>query len=259
MNDPAAGSDPWSGLRSATRARVGLGRSGDALPTSRVLELAADHALARDAVHDALDVAAILGALAVQEISHGPVVASAAANRATYLQRPDLGRRLAGDANVLEPGAYDLAVVLADGLSARAVHAHAVPLVEVLLPLLGDWDVAPVVVATQARVALGDEVAQRLGARCVLVLLGERPGLSAPDSLGAYLTWDPRPGRRDSERNCVSNIRPPHGLALDTAARTLAGLLDAARRRQLSGVALKDDGPALGTSAKQTRTISTPG
>ena len=250
MNDPVGAPDPWSGLRSATRARVGLGRSGDALPTSRVLELAADHALARDAVHDVLDVADLLRSLAARGISYGPVVASAAVDRATYLQRPDLGRRLAEDTALrAQLGSHDLVVVLADGLSARAVHAHAVPLVEVLLPLLGDWEVAPVVVATQARVALGDEVAQRLGARCVLVLLGERPGLSAPDSLGAYLTWDPRPGRKDSERNCVSNIRPPHGLALDTAARTLAGLLHGARHRQLSGVALKDDGPSLGSSA----------
>ena len=236
--------DPWAALRSVTRARVGLGRAGDGLPTSRVLDLAADHALARDAVHDALDVDLLHRQLA----GLGPalVVDSAARDRTEYLQRPDLGRRLSTAARgQLQPGGADLAVVLADGLSARAVHAHAVPLLRDLLPLLEGWVVGPPVIARQARVALGDEVGERLGARLVLVLLGERPGLSAADSLGAYLTWGPRPGRRDSERNCVSNIRPPHGLTTATAARTLARLLTSARSRGLTGVALKDDHPEL--------------
>lgn len=231
--------DPWALLRAATRARIGLPRTGDALSTAAVLELAGDHALARDAVHDLLDPGVLrphLDGLPVVE------VASAAPDRATFLQRPDLGRRLApASRDLLQAGPYDVAFVLADGLSARAVHAHAVPTLRATLEHLAGWSIGPVVVATQARVALGDEVGELLGARCVVVLIGERPGLSAPDSLGAYLTWGPRPGRRDSERNCLSNIRPPQGQAVEKAAQTLALLLGEARRRELSGVDLKDD------------------
>jgi ethanolamine ammonia-lyase small subunit len=228
-------------LQAATRARVALGRAGDALPTREVLRFAADHALARDAVHDALDVPLLQQQLG--DLGPARVVASAAPDRATYLQRPDLGRVLSHGTE-LEPEDVDLVVVLADGLSARATTAHAVALTRAVLDGLEGWTTS-LVIATQARVALGDPIAEALGARCALVLLGERPGLSAPDSLGAYLTWMPRPGRRDSERNCVSNIRPPHGLATDAAARTLVGLLVAARHLQLSGVQLKDELPVL--------------
>ena len=235
--------DPWALLRAATRARIGLGRAGDALTTAAVLALAGDHALARDAVHDALDVPALQARLADREVL---TVASAAPDRAAYLQRPDLGRRLSGASrDALRPGPYDVVFVLADGLSARAVHDHAVQTLSATLEHLDGWSVGPVVLATQARVALGDEVGALLGARCVVVLIGERPGLSAPDSLGAYLTWDPRPGRRDSERNCLSNIRPPQGQSTVRAAATLAQLLNEARRRELSGVELKDDFGAL--------------
>jgi ethanolamine ammonia-lyase small subunit len=235
--------DAWAGLRAATRARVGLGRTGDALPTSVLLDLWDAHALARDAVHAPLDVAAVLDQLGARP---HVVVDSAAPDRAAYLQRPDLGRRLSDTSRAaLSPGHHDLVVVLADGLSAQAVEAHAVPLLDALTELLDGWRLAPVVVALQARVALGDEVGELMGATASLVLIGERPGLSAADSLGAYLTWRPRPGRRDAERNCVSNIRPPHGLPVDRAAQTLARLLTAARTRGLSGVGLKDDVPAL--------------
>jgi ethanolamine ammonia-lyase small subunit len=167
-------------------------------------------------------------------------VHSAAPDRATYLQRPDLGRRLAAG-TVLARADADLAVVVADGLSPRAVHEHAAGVTTALLERLPGWSVAPVVVAHQGRVALGDEIGAALGARAVVVLIGERPGLSAADSLGAYLTWDPRPGRVDAERNCVSNIRPPHGLGYAQAADTLAALLTAARELGASGVALKDE------------------
>ena len=219
-----------------------LGRTGDALPTARVLELAAAHAQARDAVHDALDHELVATALGEPVV----VVDSAAGDRVTYLQRPDLGRRLAPNSrDLLVRGEHDLAVVLADGLSARALLAHAPALLHALRARLQGWDFAPLVLARQGRVAVGDEIGQLLGARTVLVLLGERPGLSAADSLGAYLTWDPAPGRRDAERNCVSNIRPPHGLGIEAAAQTLASLLTAARTRQVSGVALKDDGRVL--------------
>lgn len=231
--------DPWAPLRGLTRARIGLGRAGDALPTAVLLDLREAHALARDAVHDPLDLELLRSRLAGLPVVE---VASAAPDRATYLQRPDLGRCLDDASRArLAGGPCDLAVVLADGLSARAVHDHAPGLLHALLERVPDLRVGPLVVAVQARVALGDEVGEALGARAVLVLVGERPGLSAPDSLGAYLTFGPRPGRRDSERNCVSNVRPPHGQCYARAAATLELLLREALRRGLTGVALKDD------------------
>ncbi|MGY1726848.1 ethanolamine ammonia-lyase subunit EutC [Geodermatophilus sp. SYSU D01062] len=234
------GKDPWAVLRSATRARVALGRAGDALPTHRELEFRAAHAAARDAVHSPLDVDAVRAALGGEVLT----VASAAPDRATYLQRPDLGRHLA-EGTALPRTVADLALVLADGLSPRAVQAHGPGLAAALLERLPGWSVAPLVVATQARVALGDVVGEALGVRAVVVLVGERPGLSSADSLGIYLTWDPRPGRVDSERNCVSNVRPPHGLSYAQAADTVAALLTSARELGASGVALKDEGPVL--------------
>jgi ethanolamine ammonia-lyase small subunit len=236
-----SGGDPWAVLRAATRARVALGRAGDALPTARELELRAAAAAARDAVHLPLDPGVVRAGLPGVELLE---VRSAAPDRATYLQRPDLGRRPAAGTALPRTDA-DLAIVVADGLSPRAVHEHAPGLVAALLERLPGWTVAPVVLAHQARVALGDAVGEVLGVRAVVVLIGERPGLSSADSLGAYLTWDPRPGRADSERNCVSNVRPPHGLGYADAAGTVAGLLAAARALGASGVALKDEGPAL--------------
>lgn len=222
-----------------TSARVALGRSGAGLPTAPLLAFQRDHALARDAVHTPFDPADIAAAL-----KPWPVVTatSQAPDRSAYLRRPDLGRRLdAESASRLAPGDWDLAIVIGDGLSAPAVHAHAAPVASRLIERLAGWRVAPVVVAHLARVALGDEIGARLGARMVVVLIGERPGLSAADSLGAYLTWGPAPGRRDSERNCVSNIRPPHGLGYEAAADTLAWLIRAAGRLRLTGVGLKDE------------------
>jgi ethanolamine ammonia-lyase small subunit len=232
-------------LRGATRARVALGRAGDGLPTSRELEFRAAHAVARDAVHQPLEpdvVRAGLPGIAVLEVH------SAAADRAEYLQRPDLGRRLADDTELPHAGA-DLGIVIADGLSPRAVHEHAAGLTTALIERLPGWSLAPVVLAHQARVGLGDEIGAALGVRAVVVLIGERPGLSSADSLGVYLTWAPRPGRVDSERNCVSNVRPPHGLGYAQAADTVAALLGAARELGASGVALKDEGPALPSGA----------
>jgi ethanolamine ammonia-lyase small subunit len=239
--------DPWAVLRNATRARVALGRAGDALPTSRELEFRAAHAAARDAVHAPLDAGLVRRQLAAVGLDVLEV-ASAAPDRATYLQRPDLGRRLA-EGTALPRGRYDLALVVADGLSPRAVHEHAAATVTAVLDRLPGWEVAPVVVAAQARVALGDPVGEALGAAAVVVLVGERPGLSAADSLGLYLTWAPRSGRADSERNCISNVRPPHGLSYDQAADTLVALLRAARELGASGVALKDEGAALPPAA----------
>jgi ethanolamine ammonia-lyase small subunit len=238
------GDDPWQVLRGATRARVALGRAGDGLPTARELEFRAAHAAARDAVHTPLDAAVVRAGLPGREVLE---VRSAAPDRATYLQRPDLGRRLADGAS-LPTGSCDVALVLADGLSPRAVHEHGPGTVTAVLERLPGWSVGPLVLAHQARVALGDHVGAALGARAVVVLVGERPGLSSADSLGLYLTWDPRPGRVDAERNCISNVRPPHGLGYAQAADVLAALLGAARELGASGVALKDEGPALPTA-----------
>lgn len=236
-------SDFWEPLRAGTPARVGLPRSGDALRTTDLLALGAAHALARDAVHRPLDVDALVAGLAGLGLGAPRVLRSAAPDRATYLTRPDLGRTpaeplpAASDADGAP--ACDLAVLVADGLSAEAVERHAVPLLEALLPLLPHLDVAAPWVGLQARVALGDHVGAHLGAALVLVLVGERPGLSSTDSLGAYLTWAPRPGVLDSARNCVSNVRPPHGLDHATAARTLAALAEGAHRLGATGVRLK--------------------
>ncbi|MBP2313817.1 ethanolamine ammonia-lyase subunit EutC [Azospirillum soli] len=241
-NDPST-NDPWARLRLATRARIGLGRAGDALPTGALLDFQLAHARARDAVHTPFDT----DALAAQ-FGNVPVVrvVSAAPSRAVYLQRPDLGRRLSPEsAAALPPGLFDVAFVIGDGLSATAVHAHAVPTLKAILTRLDGWSVAPVVLATGCRVALGDDIGARLGAGMVAVLIGERPGLSTADSLGIYLTYEPKPGRRDSERNCISNIHPPDGLGYEAAADKLAWLMREARRLKLTGVSLKDDAPAL--------------
>ncbi|MCW0213321.1 MAG: ethanolamine ammonia-lyase subunit EutC [Pseudonocardia sp.] len=236
--------DPLAALRASTRARVALGRAGDALPTSELLALRAAHAAARDAVHAPLDTDAVAADVEALGLGLDVVrVTSAAAGRAEYLKRPDLGRRLA-DGGSLVAGEYDVVVVLADGLSPLAVRTHGAPMLAAILERLDGWRVAPVVIATEARVALGDEVAAATGARSVVVLVGERPGMSSTDSLGIYFTFDARRGRKDSERNCLSNIRPPHGTGYEAAATTLAMLMAEARRRGLSGVALKAD-PAL--------------
>jgi ethanolamine ammonia-lyase small subunit len=237
--------DPWEPLAGLTPARVALGRAGSGLPTRELLRFELAHAQARDAVGETLDVTSLHAELAAagRPVLH---VTSRAADRRTYLQRPDLGRRLdeasaqqlaaAGGA----AGPADLAVVIADGLSALAVLRHAAPTVAALLRLLEGLRIAPLVLATQARVALADEVGALLGARLALILLGERPGLSAPDSLGAYLTFAPRVGCLDAQRNCVSNIRA-EGLHPDRAAQKLAWLIRQALRRELTGVGLTDE------------------
>ncbi len=254
-------SEIWARLGRLTPARIGLGRAGSGQPTRAILGFGLAHAQARDAVHATLDAAALqerIAALGLPSLA----LASQAADRAAYLRRPDLGRRLAPESRdrlaQAVDGDCDLALVVADGLSARAVHENAVPLLEAFRPHAerAGWRLGPVVVAVQARVALGDAVGEALKARAVAVLIGERPGLSSPDSLGIYLTFDPRPGRSDAERNCISNVRGA-GLSPDRAAFKLAWLLDQALRRGLTGVRLKDesdrslDGPdAAGTIAR---------
>jgi ethanolamine ammonia-lyase small subunit len=217
-------------------ARIGLGVAGHAIPTRALLQFQLDHARARDAVH-----------LEWNEPFPLPHIElhSAARDRAEYLRRPDLGRRLSEESAVrLESGSYDAAIVVCDGLSPIAVARHAPPLLEELVTRIGSWAIAPLTFVRQGRVAVGDEVAQRLNARMAVVLIGERPGLTSPDSLGIYMTWDPKPGiTTDAQRNCISNVRI-EGLAYSLAAHKLAYLMGQARTRQVSGVELKEDAPA---------------
>lgn len=243
-DEPKPGARQLADLARLTPARVALGRSGASLPTREVLRFGMAHAQARDAVHapfDAAEVASRLAELDLEVIR----VDSAAGSREQYLRRPDLGRRLAPDS--LEAlsrghGDFDLAIVVADGLSSTAVHRNAVPFIAMLLPFLARQGLrlAPVVIGREARVALGDEIGAALGARAVAVLIGERPGLSSPDSLGAYLSFAPRAGLTDANRNCISNIRPG-GLAYEHAAFKLSWLIAKAFRRSLTGVSLKDE------------------
>jgi ethanolamine ammonia-lyase small subunit len=236
---PGSAHDPWAPLRAATPARIGLGLTGDALALREVLDLQLAHALARDAVHATLDEAALEAALRPHPALR---VRSAAPDRGAYLRRPDLGRRLRPACrDLVAPGGFDVVFVLADGLSATAVQRHAPAVLHACLARLDGWSAAPAVVAIQGRVALGDEIGERLGARLVAVLIGERPGLSVPDSLGVYLTHAPRVGRRDSERNCISNIHGAGGLDPEAAAAKLVWLMREALARGLTGTGLKDD------------------
>lgn len=250
--DPAVVGDLWSSLRTTTQARIGLGRAGDALPTRRVLEFQAAHAAARDAVHEPLDVDALAPAVAAVGLGEPLRVTSRAISRAEYLRRPDLGRQPAdlgglagGGTGVGAGGGAQVGIVLADGLSPRALLDHGPGLLAAIVAALratlgDDCTIAPPVIATQARVALADHVGEALGVETLLVVIGERPGLSVADSLGIYLTHHPRPGRSDAERNCVSNVHPPDGLSYERAAAVVAGLVRGARELGASGVRLKD-------------------
>jgi ethanolamine ammonia-lyase small subunit len=246
---PAAHPDPWQGLRAFTAARIALGRAGGSVPTQPLLEFQLAHARARDAVARELDEAALERTLreAGWEVLR---LHSAAPDRRTFVQRPDLGRILSDASKAtLEARSHaphDAALVIADGLSALAVERHAPPLLERLRPRLADagWRLAPVCVVRQGRVAVGDEIGALVAAALAVMLIGERPGLSAPDSLGVYLTWDPLPGRTNAERNCISNIRP-EGLGYALAAHKLFHLMTAARQRRLTGIGLNEDAPPL--------------
>ena len=240
--------DPWADLRRLTPARIAIGRVGASQPTHALLEFGLAHAQARDAVHTPLQAQPLADELTTDGWTVLQVQ-SRAPDRAHYLRRPDLGRRLSeASAQVLRQSnsnaSSGLVFVLADGLSATAVQRHARPMLQAARSALAKagFELGPVVIAQQARVALGDEVGQCLNAQAVVVLVGERPGLSSPDSLGIYLTWAPRVGRMDSERNCISNIRP-EGLPPLQAATLLARLLAGARRLGATGIGLKDDSP----------------
>lgn len=249
--------NPWQHLREFTSARIALGRAGVSLPTQPQLDFQLAHAQARDAVHLALDAQAMLEQLT----SKGYDVIqlhSAVADRTTYLQRPDLGRRLDQDSRRRLEGAAeshgcDVSLVIADGLSALAIHQHAVALLEAAMPKIDElgWRVAPIALVEQGRVAIGDEIGEALKAAMVVVLIGERPGLSSPDSLGIYFTYGPRAGLTDANRNCISNIRPA-GLSYEEAAHKLAYLMREAHRRKQSGFSLKDEAEALAQQSAES-------
>jgi ethanolamine ammonia-lyase small subunit len=266
---PGAAPDAWHGLRRLTPARIALGRAGTSLPTAAQLDFQFAHAQARDAVHLAFDTAAMARQLADRGLA-SLCLDSAAGDRHTYLQRPDLGRQLdRASATLLDEQAdaagCDLVVVIADGLSALAVERHGLPMLlhSVALGRAEGWRLAPVCLVRQSRVALADEVGQRLKARMVVMLIGERPGLSSPDSLGLYFTYAPRVGLTDAARNCISNVRLD-GLSYAMAAHTLRYLMREACVRQLSGVSLKDEAqvpqlPAHATSGPGNFLLEGPG
>jgi ethanolamine ammonia-lyase small subunit len=236
--------DLWSAMRAATTARIGLPRAGTAIATRDHLAFQRAHAEARDAVHDGLDTAPILDGLVALRISTLRLH-SQAIDRQTYLMRPDLGRVLdaaSRDAFPTVAAPCDVVFVVADGLSSRAVAAHALPLLHLLVPALRNagWRIGPAAVVEQGRVAIADEIGELCQAALSVILIGERPGLSAADSLGLYITWAPQVGRSDAERNCLSNIRPA-GMAFDEAAQRAFHLCTEARRRGFSGVNLKDE------------------
>jgi ethanolamine ammonia-lyase small subunit len=234
--------DAWQTLRSHTAARIALGRAGSSLPTAEVLNFAMAHAAARDAVHAPFNSSQVIAAATELNLSVIQVHSSAA-DRASFLHRPDLGRRLDEfSQQSLTPGEYDVSIVVADGLSPMAIECHAASLLRELIPSLrrSGLRLAPLVIVEQGRVAIQDEIGQRLGATASVILIGERPGLGSADSLGAYLVFDPRPGNTDANRNCISNIRPD-GLSIPAAAELIRFLLTESLRRKISGIQLKDD------------------
>lgn len=240
--------NPWLDLRRLTPARIALGRTGTSLPTRAQLDFQCAHAQARDAVHLAFDHAGLREQLS-ERGRDSILLHSAASDRHSYLQRPDLGRRLHEESArqlrehaQANPGGVDLAIIVADGLSALAVHRHTLPFLNRLQEHIDaeGWSTAPVVLVEQGRVAVADEVGELLGAKMTVILIGERPGLSSPDSLGLYFTYSPRVGLTDAYRNCISNVRL-EGLSYGMAAHRLLYLMREACRRQLSGVNLKDE------------------
>ncbi|MEN4946133.1 MULTISPECIES: ethanolamine ammonia-lyase subunit EutC [Pseudomonas] len=248
QTDTPPSDNPWLELRRLTPARIALGRTGTSIPTGAQLDFQFAHAQARDAVHLPFDHAGLSSQMA-ERGRDSLLLHSAAPDRHSYLQRPDLGRRLSDesaqtlrDYALANPGGVDLAVVVADGLSALAVHKHTVPFLTRMEEQTHaeGWSLSPVILVEQGRVAVADEIGQLLGAKMVVILIGERPGLSSPDSLGLYFTYNPKVGLTDAYRNCISNVRL-EGLSYGMAAHRLLYLMREACRRQLSGVNLKDE------------------
>ncbi len=246
MNEDMIVSDRWASLKAFTPARIAQGRAGHSLPTDELLKFQADHAMARDAVYSSLEISALSEQLSKMQ-SLVFRIHSQAHNRQQYLQRPDLGRKLNDISRQLlientSKKVFDVAFVVADGLSASAINRHAVPVLENLMTQLEalNWKVAPFTLVEQGRVAIADEIGFLLKAQIVVILIGERPGLSSPDSMGAYLTFEPKVGLTDESRNCVSNIRP-EGLDYEFASNKILYLLQEMHRKKLSGVNLKDE------------------
>lgn len=256
-NEPLVTDNPWQTLKQFTSARIGLGRAGNSIPTKELLAFQLDHAKAIDAVHKALNVDVLLEQLSASQpicsvVPMKPnVLSSKARDRIDYLQRPDLGRQLSEASwhklvehrseSIIE---YDLAIVVADGLSSTAIQNHAVPVIERIVTRLAEdtksnWSIAPLTVVTQGRVAIGDDVGECLKAKITMILIGERPGLTSPDSMGIYMTWNPKRGAKESSRNCISNIRP-EGLGYDEASYKAFYLLSESIKRKISGIELKD-------------------
>ena len=247
--------NPWTKLKAFTPARIALGRAGTSLPTAPHLAFQLAHARARNAVHHELDEAALAARLRAKGFEV-LTLRSRAENRPQYLQRPDKGRRLDSASHAIaasEPRpetAFDLAIMIGDGLSALAIEENALPFLDALVPLIKQtgWTMAPLSIVKEARVAAGDEVGDLLGAKIVLVMIGERPGLSSPDSMGLYMTHSPRVGLTDESRNCISNVRP-EGLSYTEACHKLMYLLGEAKKRGISGVTLKDESESLPAAA----------
>jgi ethanolamine ammonia-lyase small subunit len=244
--------DFWNQLRLNTQARIGLGRAGDALPTHRMLEFTAAHAAARDAVHTPLAVEEFAAEIEQVGLGAPTVITSRAVDRGEYLRRPDLGRAPL-DLTAIPRSGADIGIILADGLSSRALKDHGAPTLAALRKSLSAYTLASPVIATQARVALGDHIAVAMGVDTILVLIGERPGLSVANSIGIYLTYRPRIGCTDSERNCISNVHPPEGLGYEEAAHVVANLVEGARALGQSGVALKDNSRGAATAVSGDR------
>ncbi len=261
MKHELVSQDAWSHLKQYTQARISLGRAGSSLPTQEILNFGAAHALARDAVHtrfDSLQLAASLTTAGFSTLQ----VQSRAPDRHTYLLRPDMGRSLSeASANQLldhPEKEFDLLLVVGDGLSSLAVHNHAQFLLEAVHGLAPKhWRMSPIVLATQARVAISDEIGSALKAKVVAMLVGERPGLSSPDSLGVYITYAPKSGRQDGERNCISNIRP-EGLSYTEAAKKIVWLVNEAMRLGLSGVGLKDESDMVNVGQESVPSLPSP-
>jgi Ethanolamine ammonia-lyase, small subunit len=261
MNKQLIHQNPWDELKQFTAARIALGRTGSSLPTEELLKFGLAHAQARDAVHLPFGIDALAEELHQQGFSTLQAY-SAAADRETYLRRPNLGRELANESRewlkqqAVEP--IELVIVVGDGLSSTAIHRNTVPFLLELRPRLEALGIAigPIVLTRQARVAIGDDIAESLKAKAVAVLIGERPGLSSPDSMGIYLTWSPQVGLLDSERNCISNVRP-EGLNYPEAAHKLSWLLGEAFRRQISGISLKDESDNFPDILLQYKTSAT--